>query len=215
MVDICKGKKQLFKIIFKKIFLLSLILGIFLIMHNFYKTHIHFYISKRGEFGINECFIILIIILIGIIFQRVVEGFLSWYKDKIKIKVISFFDKEFISFFQYTLKLLIWSFVFFGILSVIEVRLTYLVNILTISFVILILVVKDNILNAAAGCMIVIDSPFLVGDRIEIFSGEIVEVLEVGIRRSKFLSKKKAVINIPNVLLNKIKIVNHSSYKSC
>ena len=55
-----------------------------------------------------------------------------------------------------------------------------------------------------------IDIPFRVGDKIKLPSGEIVEVLDVGVRRSKFLSGEKAIIIVPNLDLSKSKIINYT-----
>ncbi|MCK5288286.1 MAG: mechanosensitive ion channel [Candidatus Omnitrophica bacterium] len=211
MVDIKKGNKELFREILKKILSPSLVLVIFLILHNFYKTNIHFYLSKRGSFSLNECFIIANIILIGIIFHKAVVAFFLGYKGKIPSNGLSALNKEFVPVISYGCKLLIKIFVFLGIISVFEIRSAYLINVVTVVLVTAVLLFKDNLLNIIAGFMIFIDKPFVVGDMIEIYSGEIVEVLEVGIRRSKFLSEKNAIVNMPNQLLSKIKIVNYRS----
>ena len=59
-----------------------------------------------------------------------------------------------------------------------------------------------------------IDRPFRVGDKIKLPSGELVDVLSIGIRRSKFLSQdKKEVIIMPNIDLSKSKIVNYTYAK--
>ena len=55
-----------------------------------------------------------------------------------------------------------------------------------------------------------IDRPFCVGDSIKLPSGEEVKVLDIGIRRSKFISEDKAIFIIPNVDLSKSKIVNYT-----
>ncbi|MBU1997940.1 MAG: mechanosensitive ion channel, partial [Candidatus Omnitrophica bacterium] len=41
-------------------------------------------------------------------------------------------------------------------------------------------------------------------------SGETVKVLDIGVRRSKFLSEEKAIIIVPNLELSKSKIVNYT-----
>ena len=211
MVNIIKGNKELLREILKKIFLPSLVLLIFLMLHNFYKTNIHFYLSKRGSFSFNEGFIIFNIILIGIIFHKAVVVFFLGYKGKKTSNGLSVLSKEFVPVIFYACKLLIKIFVFIGIISVFKIRSAYLINILTVVFVTAVLLFKENLLNIIAGLMIFIDKPFVVGDMIEICSGEIVEVLEVGIRRSKFLSEKNAIVNMPNQLLSKIRIVNYRS----
>ena len=58
--------------------------------------------------------------------------------------------------------------------------------------------------------MIMIDSPFRVGDQIKLPTGEIVAVLDIGIRRSKFLAQDQAIIIMPNLELSKSKIINYT-----
>ncbi len=55
-----------------------------------------------------------------------------------------------------------------------------------------------------------IDRSFKIGDRIKLPTGELVEVLDIGVRRSKFLSEDKAIVIVPNLDLSKKKIVNYT-----
>ena len=56
-----------------------------------------------------------------------------------------------------------------------------------------------------------VDTPFCIGDRIKLPSGEDARVLDIGVRRSTFLSEDKTrVIIVPNVDLSKSKIVNYT-----
>jgi len=72
------------------------------------------------------------------------------------------------------------------------------------------LAAQDTIANIISGFMIMIDSPFRIGDKIKIPSGEVVKVLDIGVRRSEFLSEDKAIIIVPNLDLSKSKIVNYT-----
>ncbi|MBN3041274.1 MAG: mechanosensitive ion channel, partial [Candidatus Omnitrophica bacterium] len=72
------------------------------------------------------------------------------------------------------------------------------------------LAAQDTIANIISGFMIMIDRPFRVKDIIKLPSGEKVEVLEIGVRRSRFLSEEKAIIIVPNLELSKSKIVNYT-----
>ena len=70
------------------------------------------------------------------------------------------------------------------------------------------LAAQDTIANIIAGFLIMVDRPFRIGDEIKLPSGEKVKVLDIGIRRSKFLSEENAIIIMPNLELSKSKIVN-------
>ena len=53
-----------------------------------------------------------------------------------------------------------------------------------------------------------IDRPFREGDEIILPTGEKVTVLDVGVRRSRFLNENQAVVILPNLDLSKSKIIN-------
>ena len=72
------------------------------------------------------------------------------------------------------------------------------------------LAAQDTIANIISGFMIMVDRPFRIGDRVKIPSGEVVDVLEIGVRRSKFLSQEKAIVIVPNLELSKSKIINYT-----
>ena len=73
------------------------------------------------------------------------------------------------------------------------------------------LAAQDTIANIIAGFMIMVDRPFRLGDKIKLPSAEVVKVLDIGVRRSKFLSQDNdAIIIVPNLELSKSKIVNYT-----
>ena len=57
---------------------------------------------------------------------------------------------------------------------------------------------------------LIYDFYFSLDTSLTFSSGETVEVLDIGVRRSKFLSEDKAVVIVPNVDLSKSQIVNYS-----
>jgi len=80
---------------------------------------------------------------------------------------------------------------------------------------------KDTLTNVLAGIMIMADRPFRIGDNVKLSSGEFVIVLDIGLRRTKFLFNedvvaegikvnKDSVLIIPNVDLVKHKVYNYS-----
>ena len=90
------------------------------------------------------------------------------------------------------------------------VNISALIAALGVASLAIALAAQDTIGNIIAGFMIMIDRPFRIGDKIKLPSGEIVGVLDIGLRRSKFASEEKAVIIVPNLELSKSKIVNYT-----
>ena len=95
-------------------------------------------------------------------------------------------------------------------LSRLGVNISALVATLGVSSLAIALAAQDTIANIIAGFLIMIDRLFSVGDNIRLPSGEKVRVVDIGIRRSKFIAEDKAIIIVPNLELSKSKIVNYT-----
>jgi MscS family membrane protein len=72
------------------------------------------------------------------------------------------------------------------------------------------LAAQETLANMIGGFVIMTDRPFRVGDRIQLPSGEVGDVQEIGIRSTKILDFDNNLIVSPNADLIKGKIVNYS-----
>ena len=111
------------------------------------------------------------------------------------------------------LRIAIWVIALLIILPFYGIDTTALITALGVSSLAIALAAQDSISNVISGLMIMIDRPFKVGDKIKLSTGEIVEVIDIGMRRSKFLAEDKAIVIIPNLELSKRKIVNYTYSK--
>ena len=152
----------------------------------------------------------IFIICIGFIIQRIVGAILGWYRENIATKTITRLDDELIPFLRRSLKVVVWVIVLLVILPLYGINISALIATLGVTSLAVALAAQDTIANIISGFMIMIDRPFRIGDKIKLASGEIVEVLDIGVRRSKFLSEDKAIIIAPNLDLSKSKIVNYT-----
>ncbi|MCK4592521.1 mechanosensitive ion channel family protein [Candidatus Parcubacteria bacterium] len=69
---------------------------------------------------------------------------------------------------------------------------------------------QDTLSHLFGGISIYFDKPFKVGDRIQLESGEIGNVLEIGIRSTKIKTFDETVIVIPNSTIASSKIINYN-----
>ena len=152
----------------------------------------------------------ILIVCVAFFLQRIVGAVSSWYKENVAKKTTTRLDDELIPLIRRTIKTGIWIVAFLVILPLYGVNISALIATLGVSSLAIALAAQDTIANIIAGFLIMIDRPFRVGDKIKIPTGEIVEVLDIGIRRSKFLAEDKAIIIVPNLDLSKSKIINYT-----
>ena len=202
------NKKIIFRLflgVFADVLLLLALIGCYI----YYKVKIASELSVQFQLDLSKYIATIFIIVISILLSRVVNVLVEWYKNEIAQKTATTLDDELMPLLNRTLKIVIWGLAILIILPFYGVNISALVAALGIGSLAIALAAQDTIANIIAGFLIMIDRPFRLGDKIKLPTGEIVEVINIGIRRSKFLSEdKKAIVIVPNVDLSKNKIVN-------
>ena len=69
---------------------------------------------------------------------------------------------------------------------------------------------KDTIANLFAGVFILADKPYVLGDYINLDTGDRGEVTEIGLRTTRLLSRDDIEITIPNAIIGQAKITNEN-----
>lgn len=203
------SKEAMGKII-KKSFLPSLALLLFIGGYLHYKLNIAPSISEQLQQALKKYIGTIFVICIAFVIQRIADMILDWYRENVAVKTLTELDDKLIPLFSRTVGVVIWVLTLLIILPFYGVNISALVAALGVSSLAVALAAQDTIANIIAGFLIMVDSPFKIKDKIKLPSGEIVEVLDIGIRRSKFLAEDKAIIIVPNLDLSKNKIVNYT-----
>jgi MscS family membrane protein len=186
----------------------ALLLILFLVNYIVYRIRIYPIIPFALKTSLRKYIASGLIFCIALIIYRFVITLLEWYREDIAVKTSTTLDDELIPIIRRTAKILIWAIALLVILPFYGVNISVLVTALGVSSLAIALAAQDTIANIISGFLIMIDKPFRVGDRIKIPSGETVEVLQVGVRRSRFLAEDGSIIIVPNLDLSKSKIVN-------
>lgn len=199
--------KRLVGVILKKGFLPLFIIIIISILYLKYSLKFKSLLNEGINLYINKAFLTLFIILAALWSQRICAATINWYSVTVK-KVEARWDKEFTPLLKRITNIIIWTIGVLLILSNFGININALIAALGVGSLAIALAAQDTIANIISGFLIMVDRPFRIGDKVKLPSGEKVEVLDIGIRRSKFLSEEGAIIIVSNLELSKSKIVN-------
>jgi len=196
--------------IIKKSFLPTILLLLFSGGVVFYRIRIAPTMPENFQDALKKYIASIFVICLAFAVHRVSGAILGWYKENLANKTKTKLDDKLIPILQRTFAVAIWVIAFLVILPFYGVNISALIAALGVSSLAIALAAQDTIANIIAGFLIMVDAPFVEGDKIKLPSGEIVEVLDIGVRRSKFLAEDKAIVIVPNVDLSKKQIVNYT-----
>lgn len=169
---------------------------------------------------INNIAFVTMTICSIVIIRFIVNRVLGYYYKKIAVNTKGHFDDEFIPLLKRMFNVLFPILGLIVILSHYGLDSNILLSLGGAGTLAIGLIVKDSVKNIIAGLTLMIDKPFKVGDHIKIPTGEIGEVRNIGLRRTKIAfqdidNKKPAILVLQNCDISKAKIVNYSmfSYK--
>jgi small-conductance mechanosensitive channel len=149
-------------------------------------------------------------VVAGWLIVRLANGSIRWYGHHIAEKTETKIDEEFIPIVDRIVKLVVFVLVLMSILSHFQVDIKGLVAVLGVGSLAIALAAQDTLANMIAGFILMLDRPFRVGDRIALPDGRRVDVHEIGLRSTKFLTFDNTLIIIPNAELSKMTINNIS-----
>ena len=191
--------------------LLPAIIGLLLgSLYTFYILRVKYLISEIWKAKIGHAFFALGLIITVYWLQRAAGAFFDWYRQNVASRTKTTLDEQFVPLSAKLTDVILWVTALIILLSRFGININALIATLGVGSLAIALAAQDTIANLIAGFLIMVDRPFKIGDRIKLPTGEMVEVLEIGTRRSKFLSEDKAIIIVPNLDLSKKKIVNYT-----
>lgn len=159
---------------------------------------------------LNGMLYTFLIFSISLITYSVIKAFSDWYLKEIAYKTESQFDEQFIPLITKLLRIVIFFIAITIILSYLKVNISGFIATAGVASLAVAFAAQETLANIISGFMIMIDKPFRIGDRIQLDSGEMGDVYEIGLRTTKILSFDNTLLIIPNSEIAKAKVINHS-----
>ena len=176
----------------------------------YYRIKIFPGLSLNLHQNLQKYMLSVFVLCIVFIVHRIAGAILIWYKQNIALKTKTKLDDQLVPIVGRSVKVLIWVVGILVILPFYGININALIAALGVGSLAIALAAQDTIANIIAGFLIMIDAPFRIGDKIKLPTGEVVEVLDIGVRRSKFLGEDNSIIIVPNVDLSKSRIINYT-----
>jgi len=150
----------------------------------------------------------LLVIIVSLLLVRIVNNFFKHWAEEWRYKTKTTTDERIIPLLQKIVKAVIIILAVVFIFSAWNINISPLLATAGIAGLAIGLAVKDSLANILGGLQLVLDKTFKVGDKVELESGEMGVILDVGLRSTKLKTYDNEVIHITNGALANAKIKN-------
>lgn len=142
--------------------------------------------------------------------HRLITTFFDWYGQKLQQKERApYLVREFIPLAKRVSGIFIFTFSVIVTLKHFSYDVWSLVTALGVGSLAIGLAAKETLTNMISGFSIMIDRPFRPGDRIELSSGEIGDVQDIGMRSTRIKTFDNTILVVPNTALVNASLVNY------
>lgn len=152
----------------------------------------------------------LLIALVSFLIFKIINSFAQLWKKEWATKTKSTADDRMIPLIEKILKAVVLILAVIFIFSAWNINISPLLATAGIAGLAVGLAVKDSLANIIGGLQLVFDKTFKVGDKVQLESGELGVILDVGLRSTKLKTYDNEVIYIPNGQLANAKIKNYT-----
>jgi small-conductance mechanosensitive channel len=169
------------------------------------------FIVKLDDKIVTAVFFILYLILGYFTVYRLILGLLDWYEAEIAHHTETTLDDQILPFFRRLLLVVLSIIALVILLAHFNVDVSALVATLGVGSLAIALAAKEVLADMISGFIIVIDRPFAIGDRIELEDlNTWGDVQDISLRSTRVLTRDNRLVAIPNSLIGKNPVVNHS-----
>jgi small-conductance mechanosensitive channel len=182
----------------------SIIFYIFLILG--FKIGIQHFRFETAMYSsiVDTLFILVIMVMV----LRIITNFSKHWLEDWALKTESTADDRLIPLVAKILKAVTIILGFFFIFDTWNINISPLLATAGIAGIAIGFAVRDSLANILGGIQLVLDKTFKVGDKVELESGEMGVIMDIGIRSTKLRTYDNEVIYIPNGSLANTKIKN-------
>jgi MscS family membrane protein len=140
----------------------------------------------------------VLVLVVAVFMIRIIHNFAKHWKEDWAAKTESTADDRLIPLLEKILEAVVVILAVIFILDIWNINITPLLGTAGIAGIALSFAVKDSLANIIGGIQLVVDKTFKVGDKIQLGSGEMGDILDIGLRSTKLKTYDNEIIYIPN-----------------
>ena len=160
---------------------------------------------------ISTVFFILFLLLASWTMFRMISRLVGWYAREVAEQTETTFDDHLLPFFKRLALIILTTIAVIILLGHFNVNVSALVATLGVTSIAIALAAQEVLGNTISGFIIMIDQPFRLGDRIELLELDTWgDVQDIGLHSTRILTRDHRLISVPNSLIGKSQVVNHS-----
>lgn len=191
-------------------FSLPLLMTVLLIAIRFAIARLTFLPDAWAEY-LEGGFFILYLLVAYLLAYRLTRNLINWYIRDIADRTETPLDDQVLPFFRRVLLILLTVIALVVLLSHFQIEVGALITTLGIGSLAIALAAQNTLSDTISGFVIMLDRPFRIGDRIEILDLDTWgDVVDIGLRSSRILTRDNRMVVVPNAVIGKSLIVNHS-----
>jgi MscS family membrane protein len=151
------------------------------------------------------------VVIVYILFYRLIDAITQWYGDEVAHRTTTDLDSRFLLLFRRVAFLIITISLIIILLDRFGVEVSGLVATLGIGSLAIALAAQATLGDMFAGFTIMVDQPYVIGDRIEIRDIDTWgDVIDIGLRTTRILTRDNRMVSVPNSVIGKGLVVNYS-----
>jgi MscS family membrane protein len=169
------------------------------------------FLPNRWNGYVSQGFFVLSLLIIYLLAYRLTRNLIKWYASDIATRTETPLDNQVLPFFRRMLLILLTIVALVVLLGHFEIEVSAFIATLGIGSLAIALAAQTTLSDTISGFVIMVDRPFRIGDRIELLDLDTWgDVVDIGLRSTRILTRDNRMVVVPNAVIGKSLIVNHS-----
>jgi MscS family membrane protein len=168
-------------------------------------------VFEKLRFNLDQVYFVLFLLIGFIIVWRLITTIANWYREQLATTSEVKLGEQLLPFFRRVTFIILTVITFIILLDYFNIEVSGLVATLGIGSLAIALAAQATLADTINGFVIMVDRPFRIGDRIELLDLDTWgDVTDIGLRSTRIRTRDNRMVIVPNSVIGKSLIVNHS-----